>query len=118
MKPVVEQIFELRQAEIRDVDLPNLRNHHEPFAAHLECVRQFHVAGEDQDQHVARTQPIVGVHGPALGRLELGADSTKDIQPEERQPRLDNCRRVAQGVRGDQRRIRRRLAQLGRSGDS
>jgi hypothetical protein len=78
-QPAVELILELCQGEIGHVDLADLRNDDEAFPVDRESVRLFDVAGENQDQHVSRSEPIVLVNRSGLYRLKSSGGSAESL---------------------------------------
>ncbi len=93
-QPRVELILELAHGQVGHVDLPDLRDNDETLAGHFEAMGQLHVAGEDQDQHVARAQAVVLVDRPRHDGIELGAAPPEHVQPED----LEFLRRLGQGI--------------------
>ena len=84
-EPGIEQVLEVAQGQTGHVDLSHLGDDDEALAGDLEGVGQLHVAGQDQDQHVAGPEAIRGVDRPGDHRLELGADPLEHLQAEDRQ---------------------------------
>ena len=60
----VQHITQLGQCEIADEHLPDLGDEDEPLACHLQRVGELDVARENQDEHVARPQVVVGRDRP------------------------------------------------------
>src|SRR5919107_1176956 len=73
----VELVFQLSQREVGHVNLADLGNDDEAFPVHGECVGLLHIASEDEDQYVARPEPIILVHRAVQHRLETGGSPAK-----------------------------------------
>ena len=70
-KPRVENVLKLREREIRDLQLADLRDDDEAFACHVESMRDLDVTSKNEHQTVARPEPIVIVNRPRKIRVEL-----------------------------------------------
>ncbi len=82
-KTLVEHRFQLPKRQVRDGDLADLGNQDEAFTRHVECAREFDIAGQNQHELIARTEPIVRIDRSAQIWLELGSLISKDIEPKD-----------------------------------
>jgi len=64
------------------VHLTDLRNENEPFARHGQGIGQLDVAGENQDEIVARAELVIGRHGTREQRQKLGRRALEHIDAE------------------------------------
>ncbi len=85
-QPVVQQILDLAQRQVRDVDLAHLPDDDESLPGDGEGLRALDVTGEDEHEHVARAQPVVLVHRTGLGGLEAGGGAAEGLDPEDLEP--------------------------------
>ena len=76
------------ERQVRDVHLADLGNQHEPFPRDLQRIRKLDVASQNQHEHVARAELVVGGHGSRKQRHELGGGPPKHIDPEHAAPAL------------------------------
>jgi hypothetical protein len=82
------------------VHLADLRDDDEALSRHLQQMRLLHVAGENEDQHVAGSQPVVLIHRAGRRRLELGGETAEGLESEDLEPAwLDRGQRIGQRVR-------------------
>ena len=70
------------ERQIGDVHLTHLRNQHESFARHGQGIGQLDVAGENQNEIVARPELVIGRHGTREQRQKLRRRALEHIDAE------------------------------------
>ena len=79
-EPRVEQVVELGERQVGDAQPAHLWNDDEPFARHLQRVRQFDVAGENEHQLVAGAEFVLGVHRAIEVGQKLAGGAAEEVE--------------------------------------
>ena len=67
----VEHLLQLRDGQVRDGDLTDLRNQDEPLARDIEGLGGLNFARQNENESIARAKSVVRIHWPIEVRLEL-----------------------------------------------
>ena len=82
-EPGIETVLELAERKPAHLHLAHVRDHHEPFARHLEVVRLLHAARQNEDELITGTEPVPRPDGTERRGLELVAGAFEEGHPED-----------------------------------
>jgi hypothetical protein len=95
----VEHVLELRERQVRDMDLTHLGNDDESLAIHVEGINLLDITGENQDKHIAGAESVVRVDRSGLRGLKAGGRPAKCFETEDLEPAgVQDADRVSQRI--------------------